>query len=41
MDLNLKIEHARKIMDKLHERNKRQGEDLARLYDITGAILYV
>lgn len=31
MNVNLKIEHARRIMDKLHERNRKQGEDLKRL----------
>ncbi len=31
MDINLKIEHVRRIMDKLHERNRKQGEDLKRL----------
>lgn len=31
MHINLKIEHARRLMDKLHERNRKQGEDLKRL----------
>lgn len=31
MTVNQKLEHARKIMDKMHERNRRNGEDLQRL----------
>ena len=31
MTLNMKLEHARKLMDKLHERQKKQADDLTAL----------
>lgn len=31
MTPNLKLEHVRKLMDKLHERQRKQAEDLTRL----------
>lgn len=31
MHVNMKLEHVRRIMDKLHERQRRQAEDLSRL----------
>jgi hypothetical protein len=31
MHTNLKLEHVRRIMDKMHERQRRQAEDLSRL----------
>jgi hypothetical protein len=31
MTLNMKLEHARKLMDKLHERQKKQAADLTAL----------